>query len=320
MISIKKNNILVALIKSLRPTQWIKNVALYAPLVFSGFFFFDPVDGPPYFHTVTIAFALFSVLTSSLYIINDIADVESDRKHPVKKKRPIAAGELPIPLALFSAIIGIFLVFFFSLSFTPFFRVLIILYVTLQLIYSFKVKHVPILDVMSIAAGFIIRVYAGAMIVDLHMSVWFLLTVISASLFLAVGKRQSEKTLMSKHPQLTRRTLSKYSERLLDLYTGMFANATWLTYALYTFQTSTSNAAPATERFPQIYVILPRTLQSQKLLMLTVPLVIFGVMRYLALIYEENIGESPDKVLLNDKTLLATVFSLVLLIMAIIYL
>ena len=320
MTLIKKNNFLIALIKSLRPTQWIKNMALYTPLVFSGFFFYDPVDAPSYFYTVTIAFVLFSILTSSLYIINDIADVKADQKHPIKKKRPIAAGELPIPLALFSAIVGIFLVFFFSLSFTPFFRALIILYVALQLVYSFKIKHVPILDVMSIAAGFIIRVYAGAMIVDLHMSVWFLLTVISASLFLAVGKRQSEKTLMSKQLNQTRKTLSKYSERLLDIYTGMFANATWLTYALYAFQTSTSNAAPATERFPQIYIILPRTLQSQKLLMVTIPLVIFGVMRYLALIYEENVGESPDKVLLNDKTLLTTVFSLILLIMAIIYL
>ncbi len=286
-----------SILKSMRPMQWLKNLALYAPLLFSGFFFYNPVDTRPYFVTVTLGFLIFSLLASCIYLINDIFDRESDRIHPVKKHRPIAAGKLPVPIALIIAVAGISIAVFFSFNFPVFFRILIVSYGLLQLLYSFKLKHLPILDVLVIGAGFLIRIYAGAVIVNLHMSVWFLLTVISASLFLAVGKRQSERTLMKdKNPAATRKTLGKYSSRLLDVYTSMFANATWLTYAIYTFEIQTNlPAEPAYERFPQLYVLLPRALQSQKLLMLTVPFVIFGVMRYLALVYEENVGESPEK-------------------------
>ncbi len=315
-------NLIFNLIKSIRPLQWLKNLALYAPLLFSGFFFHNPVDGQPFFIIVSEAFLLFCILTSSMYLINDVIDREADRRHPVKKRRPIASGKLPVSAALFSAAAGIASVLFLSAGFSPFFRVLIISYAILQIIYSLSLKHQPILDVLAIAAGFLIRIYAGAVVVNLHMSVWFLLTVVSASLFLAVGKRQSEQTLMkNKNPSATRKTLGKYSPRLLDVYTSMFANATWLTYAIYTFEIQASYfSEPAFERFPQLYVLLPRALQSQKLLMLTVPLVIFGVMRYLALVYEDNKGESPERVLINDKTLLSTVFVFAVVTMVIIYL
>jgi 4-hydroxybenzoate polyprenyltransferase len=306
---------------SIRPLQWIKNLALFAPLVFSGFLFYNPVDAPAYFVTVTIAFVVFSIATSSIYLINDIVDKNSDSKHPLKQSRPIASGKLPTPIALFTAFIGIFLALFLSFYFSFFFRLLIITYILLQLAYSFKLKHIPIFDILVIAAGFLIRIYAGAVVVNLHMSVWFLLTVISASLFLAVGKRQSERTLLKEQlSSSTRKTLGLYNQRMLDVYTSMFANATWLTYALFTFQTEPSKLQPAFERFPQLYVLLPRTLQSQKLLMLTIPLVIFGVMRYLILVYEEDKGESPEKVLINDKTLLTTVCVFILLTIIIIYL
>ena len=152
------------------------------------------------------------------------------------------------------------------------------------------------------------------------MSVWFLLTVISASLFLAVGKRQSERTLLEGKSNLdmgsTRKILKRYSQRLLDQYTGMFATATWLTYALFAFQ---NEVTQPDQRLALIYTVLPRTLQSQKLLMLTLPFVIFGVMRYLQLIYETNQGESPDRVLLSDKPLLGTVFFFGVAVMVIIY-
>lgn len=298
-----------SILKTARPRQWLKNIALYASLFFSGFLFFKPVDGLSYFATVTYAFFIFCILTSSIYIINDIVDAKEDRKHPFKNKRPIAAGELPIPIAIFAAVTGIAIVFFLSLGLPVFFRVLVLAYLALQILYSTKIKHVPIFDVISIALGFLIRVYAGAVVVNLHMSVWFLLTVVSASLFLAVGKRQSERTLLENHNlAFSRKTLQNYSQRLLDQYTGMFATATWLTYALFAFQHETAIANPAFERFPQLYIFLPRTLQSQKLLMLTLPFVIFGVMRYLHLVYEKNKGESPERVLLGDKTLLTTIF------------
>lgn len=301
------------LLKSARPRQWIKNFALYAALVFSGFFFYD---FPNYLLAVTEAFVLFCLLSSSLYLLNDIIDVESDRAHPFKRKRPIAAGNLPVPTALFASIFGFLAVFFFSLSLSPYFFLLCLAYTCLQLLYAFRLKHIPILDVMSIATGFIIRVYAGAVVVNLHMSVWFLLTVLSASLFLAVGKRQSERTLLIGKDIKTRKTLEHYSQRLLDIYTGMFANTTWLTYALYSYQ---REEFVATGTLLRTFTFLPRTFTTEKWLMATVPLVIYGVMRYLQLVYEKNEGESPERVLLSDKSLLIAVGTWGALVMFILY-
>jgi 4-hydroxybenzoate polyprenyltransferase len=313
-----KNTLPVLILRTARPRQWMKNFALYAALIFSGFFFYNPVDGPSYFRTVTTAFVIFSMLASSIYIINDIIDANSDRKHPFKKKRPIASGKLPVPIAIFSAITLIVIVFFTSFWLSDFFKFLLLAYFLLQIIYAKYTKHVPILDVVSIATGFLIRIYAGAVVVNLHMSVWFLLTVVSASLFLAVGKRQSERTLLQGYKDLgsTRKTLKRYSQRLLDQYTSMFANATWLTYALFTFQ---NESIRPPESLLGLYTWLPRSFQSTKLLMATVPLVIFGVMRYLQLVYESNQGESPEKVLTNDKPILFTGFFFLATVMFIIY-
>lgn len=309
------------LLKSARPRQWLKNIALYAALFFSGFLFYVPNEGPSYFLTVTYAYFIFCILTSSIYLINDIVDADEDSKHPFKKKRPIASGELPVPIAAFVAMTGIATVFFLSLSLPVFFRVLVLLYLGLQILYATKLKHVAILDVISIASGFLIRVYAGAIIVDLHMNVWFLLTVVSASLFLAVGKRQSERTLLNDHKvSPSRKTLLYYSQPLLNQYIAMFANSTWLTYALFSFQHEAVFRDPAQQRLADFYTFLPRTLHSQKLLMLTLPFVIFGVMRYLQLVYEENKGESPERVLLNDRPLLGTVIIFGIVAFLVIYL
>jgi len=316
-----KNTFLYYILQTARPRQWIKNLALYAALLFSGFLFYVPQNGTPYFVTVTVAFGIFCLLTSSVYIINDIIDEAVDSRHPFKRRRPIAAGLLPIPVAAFAALVLLAVVFLLSLWLPLFFRGLILGYFLLQLLYATKTKHIPILDVVSIALGFLIRIYAGAVVVDLHMSVWFLLTVVSASLFLAVGKRQSERTLMAgsvaeKDIGDTRSTLKRYSQRLLDQYTGMFATATWLTYALFAFQ---NEIVRPEGRFATLYSFLPRTLQSQKLLMLTLPFVIIGVMRYLQVVYEDKQGESPERVLLRDKPLLAIVFGFGLTVTIIIY-
>ncbi len=325
------NTTLFYILKTARPQQWIKNIALYASLVFSGFFFYVPNDAPAYFTTVTYAFFVFCILTSSIYFINDIVDYEADKKHPFKKKRPIASGKLSKTLAGWVSLLGLITVAVFSYQLSPFFQLLALSYLLLQILYSKKLKHIPILDVASIATGFLIRIYAGSVVVNLHMSVWFLLTVISASLFLAVGKRQSERTLLlgrsgateddfhlatSKTIGATRITLKRYSQRLLDQYTGMFANATWLTYAIFAFQNEID--APRA-KVASLYTFLPKALHTQKLLMVTIPFVIFGVMRYLQLVYESNQGESPEKVLLKDKPLLMTVGVFGLAVMIITY-
>ncbi len=313
-------HLLLAIIKTARPRQWLKNLAVFAALVFSGFFFYDPIDGYPYFILVSYAFVVFSVLTSGIYFINDIIDAEADRNHPFKRKRPIPSGELPLPLAKMMAVGLIVIAMLLSIPLSLFFKLLAFSYILLQILYSTKLKHIPILDVSAIASGFLIRIYAGAVVVNLHMSVWFLLTVLSASLFLAVGKRQSERTLLKgrEGSELgsTRAILKRYSQRLLDQYTGMFANSTWLTYALFAFQNEVSKPDLKVETF---YSVLPKALHSQKLLMLTTPFVIIGVMRYLQLVYENNQGESPERVLLNDKPLLFTVFSFGVLVMVVLY-
>jgi hypothetical protein len=200
-----------------------------------------------------------------------------------------------------------FLVFSISWSISFYMFLLFFAYLIVNFLYTFQMKNVPILDVFTIAAGFVLRVYVGAAVVNLHMNVWFLLTVLSVSLFLAVGKRQSERTLLkgSDGGLLGHRlTLTAYTPRLLDIYTGMFANATWFTYALFAFQWQYESVEGP---LPTLFSQLPRTFMTQKWLMITVPLVIFGVMRYLQLVYERNQGESPERVLLGDKPLLIAV-------------
>lgn len=268
---------------------------------------------------VTETFFLFCILSSSVYILNDIVDRRADRQHPFKKKRPIASGKLSVSTALTAMVSGLSISLLLGWLISPFILLMVLAYVGLQLSYSFYFKHKPILDVLSIAAGFMIRVYAGLIVVNLHMSVWFLLTVISASLFLAIGKRQSERTLLSNQKQklaTTRKSLAKYSTRLLDIYTGMFANATWLTYALFAFQ---QENMITTGEIPTILSYAPRAFIAQKWLMLTVPVAIYGVMRYLQLVYESNEGESPERVLLRDKPLLGAVVLWAVMVMVIIY-
>lgn len=266
------------------------------------------------------AFLLFCILTSSVYFINDLADIDADRLHPFKKKRPLASGALSPSVAWAVAALGIITALGCGLLLSFYLFVMMLLYMLIQVLYSWSFKHVSILDVLTIAAGFMIRIYAGSVVVNLHMSVWFLLTVLSVSIFLAVGKRQSERTLLTGHGTLplaaTRKSLSKYSARLLDIYTGMFANATWLTYAIFAFQNDNLVQGGL---IPTLQSILPRAFSAQKWLMLTVPVVIYGVMRYLQLVYEDNKGESPERVLLNDKALLSAVTVWSLLVFVIIY-
>ncbi|MBU0978473.1 decaprenyl-phosphate phosphoribosyltransferase [Patescibacteria group bacterium] len=314
-------SIFFALIKAVRPLQWVKNASLFAALLFSGFLFYQPLTGPSYFLIVTWATILFSILASSVYLINDVVDIEVDRHHPFKKNRPIASGALPVPVALFASMLGLSFVFIASLRLQPFFLVLVILYVVMQVLYAKFLKHIPILDVVTISTGFLIRIYAGAIVVNLHMSVWFLLTIISASLFLSVAKRQSELTLLNNNATLllgsTRKILTRYSQRLLDQYTSMFATATWLTYALFAFQNQ--NFQSSNPKYAEIYTVLPKSFHSEKLLMLSLPFVIYGVMRYLHLIYEKNRGESPEKVLYSDKPIFIDATLFVVVVFFVIY-
>jgi len=306
---------LILIAKASRVTQWVKNVVVFAPIVFSGFLFV-----PGAFGKVAWTCILFCLLSSSIYLLNDLVDIKADREHPFKKKRPVASGEIPLitVIMLFSSIsiVSLFLGFLTS---TLVFAAMLG-YFLLNIVYSLWWKKVPILDVFSIAAGFVIRVYAGSFIINVHMDVWFLLTVVSASLFLAVGKRRSEMTLLSgvgNELFKSRATLMHYTPALLDAYTSMFANTTWLTYALFSFLHPPFKAEG---RVLKVFSLLPTTLIAEKWLMVTVPFVIYGVMRYMQLIYEKNQGESPHKVLMTDVPLIAVVVIWGMLVLTILYL
>ncbi len=298
------------LLKAARPRQALKNLSLFTGLVFSGWLFI-----PEKFFTVVAAALIFSLLTGSIYIFNDIIDLQSDQKHPFKRLRPLASGKLPVPIALLASLVGFFVSLFLGWSLSFFLFLGMLAYLLIQILYTNWFKHQPIIDVMVIALGFIVRVYSGAVIIGAHLNVWLLLCIISFSLFLAIGKRRSELTLLQGQSQ-SRKVLGRYPEKLLDVYTAMFANTTWVTYALFTFMFPAFAFSGAALT---LLADLPRTFRSEKWLMVTIPVVIYGVMRYLHLIYEKNQGESPAKILTSDRPMLITVAIWGLMVVGILY-
>src|SRR3989344_7855440 len=277
----------------LRPKQWIKNGAIFEAITFNGKLFDLEI-----FSKVSLGFVVFCALSSAIYIINDVFDIKRDRLHPYKKYRPLVHGDislhqawvLAISLILFSLWVG----FLINLTFF----LLMIIYFVLQLSYSAKLKHIAIIDILILAAGYILRVYGGEFASGLHISVWLLLTTISISLLLAVGKRRSELTLL-KHAnaktEATRKSLSRYSEKLLDVYASIFATSTFITFSLFNFLESEGFKISLGLLMPEF---LPSFLQ-RKWLMITIIPVVYGLMRYLQDIYEKHEGESPEKVLLS---------------------
>ncbi len=305
--------LLYAVIKAARPRQWLKNIALYTTILFTGQFF-----DPRYFSTTTWGFIAFCFLSSSSYFINDIIDAPRDRLHPFKKFRPIALGTVPIPLALFVSITflitGLTISYFISHSFF----LLAILFVLLQYLYSLVLKHISVIDILAITAAYFIRVYAGEAATGFHISIWLALAALSLALFLAIGKRRAELTLIQGYQGVVakdvRTSLTHYSEKLLDTYTAMFANSTFIAYALYTFLERPSNRG----FFFRNYYDFTADLPERKWLMITVPFVLFGIMRYMQLIYEGQ-GESPEKILTSDLPLLSTVIIWSITIFLVVY-
>lgn len=301
------------LIKLVRPRQWIKNFALFAAPTFGGQLF-----NPVIFFNVSLGFIAFCLLASSTYIVNDLFDIEKDRLHPFKKARPIASGKITVTQAkiLFVTLMLISLLIAWQISVV--FFLIAVIYLILQFSYSLLFKGLVIFDILFIAAGYILRVLAGEVLSGYHISVWLLLTTVSLSLFLAVGKRRSELTLLRNatgaHIIGIRKSLSHYSDRLLDAYTMMFATSTLIFYALFTFLESTRGV------LPQILLpeFLPDYLQ-RKWLMITIIPVIYGIMRYISDIYEKSEGESPERVLLSDRSLLAAVIIWGILAIFVIY-
>lgn len=269
------------IVESLRPKQWVKNLFIFAALVFSqnlhNFYFL--------FKTV-LAFAVFCALAGSQYIFNDIADLEQDKSHPLKKYRPLASGRLDPDVArgvAYKVVAGAVLL---ALILGYNFFITAVAYFLLTLTYSLKLKNIVILDVMTIAIGFVLRVVAGALVIDVQISSWILICTVLLALFLALNKRRHELTLLEESAQSHRRILKEYSPYLLDQMIAVVTASTLMAYSLYTMSVETIT------KFQTPY------------LNLTIPFVLYGIFRYLYLVHQKEEGGNPTTVMLTDTPLI----------------
>jgi len=286
------------IIRALRPSQWTKNIIL---LVTAFFAFWDRsggqhMDAGSFTYVIFAAF-LFCIISSGIYILNDIKDFAADRTHPEKRNRPIAAGIIPIPLAWGMSVILLSTGLTCSLFLPPLFTLVVSSYVLIQIVYSYGLKKVAMVDVIVIAGGFVLRAIAGAAAIpNVTISPWLLLCTFLLALFLALCKRRHEKFFLdSAH----RQSLEKYSRRLLDQLIAVTSAATIVAYSIYTF-------------WPDTYQKF-----GTHSLGFTIPFVIFGIFRYLDLVYRHGKGDRPEMVLLTDVPLLANLFLYGLVITAV---
>jgi len=285
-----------SLIISLRPDQWTKNLIVFAALIFA-VQLFDPAA----LALASAAFLIFCGLSGAVYLINDVSDREADRLHPLKKMRPIASGALSPGTALIwaAALIVVGLAAAFALR--PMFGVAAASYVTLVIWYSRALKHVVIIDVMSIAIGFVLRAVAGGVVIGVPISDWLLVCTILGALFLGLAKRRHELTLLAEGATGHRRILEEYDPYLLDQMIAVVAAATLVAYIIYC-------ASPETaEKFGTQWLVL------------TTPFPIYGIFRYLYLVHRKHGGGSPSDLLLRDRPLLGCVALWGLAIVLIIY-
>lgn len=269
----------------MRPQQWVKNGVIFAALVFDRQLGWSHIEAT----LRTLAgFIIFCVISGIVYIINDLADIEADRQHPDKRKRPIASGELPIPIALGGVIILGVITLPISFWLSPGFGVVALAYFLLNLAYTKWLKHIVLLDVLAIAFGFVLRVAAGVMLIEVsRFSPWLYIVTTLGALFLGFGKRRAEMVLLAADANSHRKVLDGYTLQLLDQYILIVSSTTIIAYSLYTFSA----------------VNLP----DNHVMMLTIPFVLYGVFRYLYLNQVENRGGAPEDVLFRDRPLQITI-------------
>ena len=283
----------VTLLRAMRPHQWAKNLAIFAPLVFSRKLEALLVG--------VAAFAAFCLAASGNYVLNDVVDAEKDRRHPRKRHRPIAAGHISIPTAIgFAALleaVGLAAAFLIDVQFGA----VLAGYLALMAAYSHWLKRLVIVDVFVIAAGFVIRVMGGAIAIDVEISQWLILCTIFLSLFLGFCKRRAEVVLLEAGGAHHRRTLAEYSAPLLDQMIGICGAASATCYALYTLDATT------VEKF------------GTRNLVFTVPFVVFGLFRYLYLVHQRKEGDSPTTLLFTDKTTWTNILLWFVVVLVIVY-
>jgi 4-hydroxybenzoate polyprenyltransferase len=275
---------LLALLEATRPRQWIKNLLLFAPLLFA-----KKLGDPARLLQSLSAFALFCFLSGVVYLLNDILDLDRDRLHPLKSRRPLASGRLSLTTALSGAIVLFTLALAASFTLSLPFGAVGLIYVLLNLVYSLWLKEVVILDVMVIAFGFVLRALAGAVAINVEISPWLILCTILLSLFLAFCKRRQELETLVEGAGDHRASLREYSVGFLDQMISIVTASTVVSYCFYTFS-------------PEVEHKL-----GTRYLFLTIPFVLYGIFRYLYLVHQKGHGGSPTAALLTDRPLLLSV-------------
>ena len=264
---------------ALRPRQWIKNLLVFAGIIFAG-----ELRDPHRLLEASAAFVVYCAASSAAYLLNDVRDAEHDRLHPIKRHRPVASGLVAPRAALVAAVILAVAAFALAAVLGRWSVVVLCAFIALQLAYSLGLKHVVLIDVMAIAGLFVVRAVAGAVAVHVPISPWLLLCTGTLALFLALAKRRGELVLVGAERTPGRPVLEGYSLALVDQLVTIVAASTVIAYALYTF-----------------------TARSGDRMMATIPFVLFGVFRYLLLIHREDAGEEPEHVLLSDRPILICV-------------
>ncbi|MAS34296.1 MAG: decaprenyl-phosphate phosphoribosyltransferase [Anaerolineaceae bacterium] len=289
---------LIGLIRTMRPRQWTKNAVIFAGIVFDGQLFNSAA-----LLQVIIAFFLLCLVASTIYIINDLVDIEADRLHPRKRYRPLPSGQLPQQLAIAAAIVIPVLALGGAIAMSPQFAVVLIAYFGIHILYSFWLKNVVIIDILAITAGFVLRVAAGVVVVQVaNFSPWLYACTGLLALFLAIGKRRQELLLLAENAQNVRVTYKDYNLPLLDEMLRLVITSTFVAYLLYTVEADTIRVA------------------NTNLALITVPFVLYALFRYMYLIYVLNEGSAPDEVLLQDRPLLFSILLWGLSFIIIIYL
>ena len=286
---------IVAIVVSMRPRQWVKNLFVFAGLVFAQRLFTESA------WRALAGFAIFCALSGAIYLINDVADRERDRLDPRKRARPIAAGRLPAGVAVAAAIVLVVVGLVFAAILSRPFLVTALAYVVLLIAYSAWLKHIVIVDVLVVAGGFVLRAVAGAVVIDVEISGWLLICTILLALFLALGKRRYEYVALEQDAVRHRPILAEYSPALLDQMIAVVTASTVTAYALYTMSPET------VAKFRTHW--LPATL----------PFVLYGIFRYLYLLYQRRLGGNPSELLLSDRALLINTVCWICAVLLIIY-
>jgi 4-hydroxybenzoate polyprenyltransferase len=294
--------------KAARPNQWVKNLVIFTSIIFSGKLFDGDLFGKSFY-----AFIIFCLLSSTSYILNDVIDYPYDKKHPQKKLRPIASGKLSIPDATFIVFLVSLFSLILSLNFSISFFFLSVIFLSLHFFYSMYFKKHPVLDIFTISFSFVIRAYAGQVATGFHIQIWLFLTIFFISLFIATIKRQAE---LLAHGVETRISLISYKQHLIDFMCTTFATSTVISYSLYTFlEKPPQIATPFSDFFSHFFP----GFEAVKWFMITIPVVMYGILRYAQLLYEKEMGETPEKTITKDIPLIATIIVWGTIVISLIY-